>query len=90
MALFVRILLVTGPPDEVEAAAREHREQVAELSSRGKLRQAVAFKDGRGFLELFEAADLHEAEAIARASPLVEQGLGTWLLQESEAIEFGS
>ena len=90
MPLFVRILLVTGPPDEVEAAAGKHLEQVAELNSRGKLRHAAAFKGGQGFLELFEAADLHEAEAITRASPLIEQGLGSWLLQESEPIDFDS
>ena len=88
MPLFVRILLVTGPLDEVEAAAGKHREQVAELNARGKLRHAVVFKNGQGFLELFEAADLHEAEAITRASPLIEQGLGSWLLQESETMEF--
>ena len=39
---------------------------------------------GDGYLEIFEAKDLHEAEAIARSSPLVTLGLGTWMLREWE------
>jgi uncharacterized protein YciI len=35
-----------------------------------------------GFLEIFEAKDRLEAEAIARSSPLVQEGLGTWMLRE--------
>jgi hypothetical protein len=30
---------------------------------------------------VFEAVDRKEAEAIARSSPLVEEGLGAWMLR---------
>ena len=88
MPLYVRTLLVTGPPDEVEVAARGHREHVRELHARGKLRTAGEFANADGFLEIFEAADLHEAQAISGASPLVFDGLGTYLVREWTETNF--
>ena len=82
MPYFVRTILVTGPEDEVDAARREHVAHLARLADAGKIRAAGAFARGDGYLEIFEAKDLHEAEAIARSSPLVELGLGTWMLRE--------
>ena len=82
MPLFVRTLLMTGPPDEVAEVAEGHREHLRQLHAAGRVRAAGEFKDGEGFLEIFEAADRMEAEAIARSSPLVEAGLGTWMLRE--------
>ena len=82
MPLYVRTLLVTGPPEEVDSMAEGHRDHLRELKQRGQLRAAGAFARGDGFLEIFEARDLLEAETIARASPLIEQGLGTWMVRE--------
>lgn len=82
MPLYVRMLLVTGPPTEVEEAAVRHREHLRELKASGKLRAAGEFANGDGFLEILDTEDLHEAEAIARQSPLIEEGLGTWMLRE--------
>jgi uncharacterized protein YciI len=84
MPYFVRTILVTGPVDEVDAARRDHELHLAQLAAAGKIRVAGAFTRGDGFLEIFEARDLYEAEAIARSSPLVELGLGTWMLREWE------
>jgi uncharacterized protein YciI len=69
MPLYVRTLLVTGPPDEVAVAARDHREHLRDLDARGKLRVAGEFKNGEGFLDVFEAEDLLEAQSIGGASP---------------------
>ena len=82
MPLYVRTLLVTGPADEVQAAAEKHREHLRDLHARGKLRAAGEFKNGEGFLEIFEARDLMDAQSVAGASPLVSEGLGTWMLRE--------
>ena len=82
MPLYVRTILVTGPPDDVEAAARLHRAHLRELSVRGKLRAAGEFKNGDGFMEIFEAEDLLEAQSIGGSSPLVSDGLGTWMVRE--------
>jgi len=82
MPLYARTLLVTGPPDQVRESAGKHREQLEELRARGKVRVAGEFIDGSGFLEIFEAVDRLEAEQIARSSPLIEDGLGTWMLRE--------
>lgn len=88
MPLYVRTLLVTGPPDEVAVAARDHREHLRDLRARGKLRVAGEFKNGEGFLEIFEAGDLLEAQSIGAASPLVAEGLGTWMLREWVELDF--
>ena len=86
MPLWVRTVLVTGPEPDVETARREHVEHLRRLADEGKLRAAGAFAKGEGFLEIFEADDLHAAEAIARSSPLVEMGLGTWMLRRWEEL----
>jgi uncharacterized protein YciI len=86
--LYVRTLLVTGPPDEAALAAAKHREHLGELHAQGRLRAAGEFRDGDGFLEIFEAADRLESESIARSSPLVEEGLATWMLREWLEIDF--
>ena len=86
MPHFVRTILVTGPEDEVAPARTEHVRHVASLRAQGKIRAAGAFTRGDGFLEIYDAKDLYEAEAIARSSPLVEQGLGTWMLREWEEL----
>ena len=86
MPHFVRTILVTGPEEEVRPARDAHVEHVRELRAAGKIRAAGAFARGDGFLEIFQAKDLYEAEAIARSSPIVEQGLGTWMLREWEEL----
>ena len=82
MPLYVRTILFTGPVDEVVAASEKHREHLRQLHAGGKLRAAGEFKSGEGFLEIFDARDLMEAQSIAGASPLVADGLGTWMLRE--------
>ena len=82
MPYFVRTILVTGSPDDVDPARRDHLAHLAGLAATGKIRAAGEFSRGDGYLEIFEAKDLYEAEEIARSSPLVELGLGTWMLRE--------
>ena len=82
MPLWVRTVLITATPDDAEPVAERHREHLRELHAAGKLRAAGEFRHGDGFLEILEAADRKEAEAIARSSPLVDEGLATWMLRE--------
>ncbi len=82
MPLFVRTILVTGSAGDVDPVRRDHLAHVAGLAAVGKIRAAGEFSRGDGYLEIFEAKDLYEAEEIARGSPLVEFGLGTWMLRE--------
>jgi uncharacterized protein YciI len=84
MPLWVRTILVTGGESDIGPARALHLEHLRGLAAEGKLFAAGAFTRGDGYLEIFEAKDLLEAEAIARASPLVELGLGTWMLREWE------
>jgi uncharacterized protein YciI len=86
MPYYVRTILVTGPEDEAVPARREHLAHLARLAEQGKIRAAGAFPRGDGYLEIFEAKDLYEAEEIARSSPLVELGLGTWMVRAWEEI----
>jgi uncharacterized protein YciI len=86
MPFFVRTILITGPEGEAEPARRGHEAQLAQLHAAGKIRAAGRFRRGDGYLEIFEARDLFDAESIARTSPLVERGLGTWMLREWEEI----
>ena len=87
MPLYVRTLLLTGPLEEVESFVEKHKDHLRQLKARGCLRAAGAFRRGEGFLEIYEAKDLLDAEAIARSSPLVEEGLGAWMLRELEEME---
>jgi len=84
MPFFVRTILVTGSEEDVDPARRDHLAHLKRLAATGKIRAAGAFSRGDGYLEIFEAKDLYEAEAIARSSPLVELGLGTFMLREWE------
>jgi uncharacterized protein YciI len=88
MSFWVRTLLITGLPDEVEPVARQHRAHLLELHEAGRIRAAGEFADGDGFLEIFEAADRRDAESIAAASPLIEAGLATWMLREWTELDF--
>ena len=87
MPLYVRTLLVTGPPDEVQGQQDGHLRHLRLLKQEGRLRAAGALERGDGYLEIFEAADRMEAESIARSSPLIEQGLGTWMLREWQELD---
>ncbi len=87
MPLYARILWITVPPEEAAVAVKKHREHLRELRERGKLRHAGAFSHDEGFLEIFEAEDLHEAGAIVHASPLVEAGQCSWQLREWVEVE---
>ncbi len=82
MRVWLRMVLITGPPGEVAALAPAHRDHVRRLRADGKLRVAGELGDGDGFVEIFEARDRREADAVARASPLVEAGLGSLILRE--------
>jgi len=88
MPLYVRTLLVTGPADEVAAAAERHRAHLRDLHGRGTLRAAGELGEGEGFLEIFEAEDLLAAQRIAGSSPLVSEGLGSWMVREWRELEF--
>jgi uncharacterized protein YciI len=88
MGLWVRTLLVTVPPAELDAARSGHIEHLRRLHAEGRIRAAGELGGGDGFLEIFEAKDRLEAEAIARSSPLVEEGLGTWMLREWVELRF--
>lgn len=90
MPLYVRTLLATGPPEEVAAAATRHREHLRELGAAGRIRAAGEFPNGDGFLEIFEAGDRLEAESIAGSSPLIAEGLGTWMLREWIELDMGT
>ena len=87
MPLWIRTILVTAVPADVEPWLEPHRQHLRSLRAEGRLRAAGAFTRGDGFLEIFEARDLLEAERIARASPLVERGLGAWTVREWREVE---
>jgi len=82
MSLWVRTILLSGLADGRGEAVEGHERQLAELRRQGKLRLAGRFAAGDGYLEILEVADRLEAEAITRTSPLVERGLGSWMLRE--------
>lgn len=82
MTLWVRTLLLTVPPAQAEPFIEGHLDHVRQLHAQGRIRAAGELARGDGYLEIFEAADRLEAERIARSSPLVEEGLGTWMLRE--------
>jgi uncharacterized protein YciI len=87
MPLWVRILQITAVPEDAAEASERHREHLRDLEKAGRLRAAGEFKDGDGFLEIYEAKDLLEADGIARSSPLVEDGLATWIVREWRELD---
>lgn len=87
MPFYVRTVRITALPEEAERATERHRGHLAELRRTGKLRIAGEFREGDGFLEIFEARDLLEAEEIGRASPLVEEGMASWSVREWREID---
>lgn len=82
MPLFLRLILVSGSPDEVATAAETHGEQLDRLREEGRLRLAGAFANGDGFVEILDVVDRREAERLTRESPLVERGLSSWSVRE--------
>ena len=82
MPLYLRLLMVSGPPDEVATAAQGHAEQVDRLRAAGQLQLAGEFVNGDGFFDVLEVKDRLEAERLTREDPLVERGLTSWLLRE--------
>ena len=87
MGTWARTLLITAVPADVDRWTEAHLQQVRELKGEGRLVAAGAFSRGDGYLELFQAADLLEAERITRASPLVERGLCAWTLREWKELD---
>ena len=87
MPLYVRTLVLTAPLPDVEAGIAGHLAHLRALKAAGRLRAAGALGRRQGFLEIFEAKDLWEAEETARSSPLVADGLGAWTVREWEELE---
>ena len=88
MPCYVRALLITVSPAEAEEAVKQHREGLRDLFHAGKLRSAGELEAGDGFVEIVEVADLHEAETLTRESPLIRDGLASWILREWHEIKF--
>lgn len=89
MTLWARTIVVTALPADAAPAIERHVEQLRAWRREGRVRAAGSFRDGDGFLDIFEAKDLLEAEALARSSPLVEEGLCSWTLREWRELEDG-
>jgi len=87
MATWARTLVITAVPADADPWTEAHLQQLRELKDEGRLVAAGAFSRGDGYLELFQAEDLLEAERITRASPLVERGLCAWTLREWKELE---
>ena len=60
--------MITADPAEVEPAAEAHGRQVDALARAGRLRAAGVLGDDEGYLEIFDAADRHEAEETLRGA----------------------
>ncbi len=82
MPTYARVLLITVSPDEAAEAVEGHRGHLQELRRAGKLRLAGSLAGDEGFVEILDVADLHEADALTRDSPLVRDGLASWILRE--------
>jgi len=87
MATWARTLLITATPADADPWMEAHLRHLRDLKAEGRLRAAGAFSRGDGYLELFEAVDLLEAERITRQSPLVERGLCAWTLREWKELD---
>jgi uncharacterized protein YciI len=88
MATWIRTIVLTAAEAECEAAVSEHRAHLAVLHAAGRLRVAGEMGNGAGFVDVFEAKDLREAEATAAESPLVSLGLGAWTLRPWRDLTF--
>jgi uncharacterized protein YciI len=88
MPYYVRTLLITVSPEEAAEAVRQHHEHLRDLHDAGKLKAAGTLEGGDGFVEILDVGDLHEAEKLAAASPLIKDGLAAWILREWREIEF--
>ena len=86
MPLWARTIVVTALPADAAPAIEGHLEHLRALRREGRLRAAGSFRDDDGFLDVFEARDLLEAERTARSSPIVEEGVGTYTLREWREI----
>ncbi len=82
MPFYARTLLISVCPADAADAVGRHREHLRELASRGKLHAAGELGKEDGFLDILAVEDLLEAEKIARSSPLVEEGMATWMVRE--------
>ena len=87
MAWFLRSLLVTGAPEEVEALVPAYREELARLAHTGRLAAHGSMARGAGFFAVLRVTDRHEAEGLTRGNPLVEAGLVSWSLRELDRFE---
>lgn len=84
---WVRILMVTAAADEAADAVAGHRDHVLRLRGEGRLVASWALADEAGFVDVFRAADLWDAQSVASSSPLVARGLGAWQLHRVEDPE---
>ena len=82
MPRYLRLLTVSGSPDEVAAATTGHVEHLDRLRAAGQLHLAGEFVNGDGFVEILDVQDRLEAERLTRESPLVERGLTSWSVRE--------
>lgn len=88
MATWIRTIVLTAAESDCETAVVEHRAHLAALNAAGRLRIAGELGTGAGYVDVFEAKDLREAEATAAESPLVALGLGAWTLRPWRDLTF--
>lgn len=87
MTYWARTILITASGEGLEAAIEGHLGRLRDLRARNRLLFAGRLSQGDGFLEVYEAADRVEAEAVGRDTPLVEDGLATWMIRQWEPID---
>lgn len=80
MAAYLLALMTTALPAEVAEVEPALVGRWQGLAAAGRLRTVGRLGQGDGVVEIFEAGDLHEAEATAAAHPLVVSGLAAWSL----------
>jgi len=89
MPYWARTILITASDDALGTAVEGHLQRLRELHARARLVFAGRLSHGDGFLDVFEAEDRIDAEAVARNTPLVEEGLATWMIREWEPVDLG-
>lgn len=87
MPYWIRTIVLTAARSECVAAAAEHEAHLRALGAEGRLRFAGELGAGAGYVDVFEAKDLREAEATAALSPLVAEGLGACTLRPWRDLE---